>query len=69
MISLRRLPIKVRVTAAFAAAMTLLVGGIGVAVYWSMSAALLDELDSGLRFRAGALASSSPNALVVQPAA
>src|SRR5690242_20012665 len=48
MISLRRLPIRTRVTAAFTAAMALLLLGIGLSVYWSMSEALLDELDSGL---------------------
>jgi signal transduction histidine kinase len=67
MISLRRLPIRTRVTAAFTAAMTLLLVGIGLSVYWSMSGALLDELDSGLRFRAAAIASSSPHAAVETP--
>ncbi|MBV9383285.1 MAG: HAMP domain-containing protein [Streptosporangiaceae bacterium] len=54
-------------TAAFTAAMTLLLVGIGLPVYWSMSGALLDELDSGLRFRAAAIASPSPHALVETP--
>ena len=67
MISLRRLPIRTRVTAAFTAAMTLLLLGIGLLVYWSMSGALLDELDSGLRFRAAAIASPSPHAAVETP--
>ena len=64
MISLRRLPIRTRVTAAFTTAMTLLLLGIALAVYWSMSGALLDELDSGLRYRAAAIASPSPHASV-----
>jgi signal transduction histidine kinase len=67
MISLRRLPIRTRVTVAFTAAMTLLLLGIGLLVYWSMSGALLDELDSGLRFRAAAIASPSPHASVEKP--
>ena len=67
MISLRRLPIRTRVTAAFTVAMTLLLLGIGLLVYWSMSGALLDELDSGLRFRAAAIASPSPRAAVETP--
>jgi two-component system, OmpR family, sensor kinase len=67
MILLRRLPIRARVTAAFTAAMTLLLLGIGLTVYWSMSGALLDELDSGLRFRAAAIASPSPHAAVETP--
>jgi signal transduction histidine kinase len=67
MISLRRLPIRTRVTAAFTAAMALLLLGIGLSVYWSMSEALLDELDSGLRFRAAATASPSPRAAVETP--
>jgi two-component system OmpR family sensor kinase len=64
MISLSRLPIRTRVTAAFTAAMTLLLIGIGLSVYWSMSGALLDEIDSGLRYRAAAIASPSPRASV-----
>src|SRR5215831_16908566 len=67
MISLRRLPIRTRVTVAFTAAMTVLLLGIGLLVYWSMSGALLDELDSGLRFRAAAIASPSPRAAVEAP--
>lgn len=64
MILLRRLPIRTRVTAAFTAAMTLLLFGISMGAYWSMSGALLDELDSGLRYRAAAIASPSPHASV-----
>ena len=49
---MRRLPVRARITAAFAAVMAVLLTGIGLAVYRSTAAALLDELDSGLRFRA-----------------
>jgi signal transduction histidine kinase len=49
-----RLPIRVRVTVAFAAVMTLLLVGLGFLAYRWMGAALLDEIDSGLRFRAAA---------------
>jgi signal transduction histidine kinase len=49
-----RLPIRVRVTAAFAAVLTLLLVGLGFLAYRWMDAALLDEIDSGLRFRAAA---------------
>ena len=54
-------------TAAFAAVMALLLLGISLSVFWSMRQALLDELDSGLRFRAAATASSSPGATVETP--
>jgi two-component system OmpR family sensor kinase len=47
-----QLPIRARVTAAFAAVMTVLLVGIGVLIYQSMASALLDEIDAGLRFRA-----------------
>jgi signal transduction histidine kinase len=67
MISPRRLPIRTRVTAAFTAAMTLLLLGIGLLVHWSMSGALLDELDSGLRFRAAAIAATSRHAAAETP--
>jgi two-component system, OmpR family, sensor kinase len=49
-------PVRARVTAAFSAVMAVLLLGVGSAVYLTMSAALLDELDTGLRFRAAALA-------------
>jgi two-component system OmpR family sensor kinase len=51
---LARLPIRARITAAFAAAMTVLLVAIGVLIDRSMGAALLDEIDAGLRFRAEA---------------
>jgi two-component system OmpR family sensor kinase len=64
---LNRLPIRARITVAFAAVMALLLLAISVSVYWSMSAALLDELDSGLRFRAAATASQTPYATIEPP--
>src|SRR3954447_6226023 len=65
-----RLPVRARITAAFAGVMTVLLTGISIAVYSSTGAALLDELDSGLRFRAGAIATASPGGAVetVDPA-
>jgi two-component system OmpR family sensor kinase len=53
------LPIRLRVTAAFALVMSLLLAALSLALYWSISSALLDELDTGLRFRAAALGSIS----------
>jgi signal transduction histidine kinase len=47
-----QLPVRARVTAAFAAVMTVLLVGIGALIYQSMASALLDEIDAGLRFRA-----------------
>lgn len=64
---LRRLSIRARVTAACAAAMALLLTVIGAWVYWSTSAALLDEIDAGLRFRAAAIASSAQTAVGEAP--
>jgi two-component system, OmpR family, sensor kinase len=49
------LSIRLRVTAAFAAVMTVLLAGISVALYVAMGSALLDEIDTGLRFRAANL--------------
>src|SRR3954452_5113369 len=56
---LPRLPVRARITAAFAVVMTVLLSGISVAVYTSTANSLLDELDSGLRFRAQAIATPS----------
>jgi two-component system OmpR family sensor kinase len=61
---LARASLRARLTLAFTAVMALLLTGIGVSIYSSMSNALLDEIDSGLRFRAAATASSSPSAAV-----
>ncbi len=49
-----QLPVRARVTAAFAAVMTVLLVGIGALIFQSMASALLDEIDAGLRFRAEA---------------
>jgi len=40
-----RLPIRTRITAAFAAVMTLLLVGLGAVAYLSMGRAMLDEID------------------------
>jgi two-component system, OmpR family, sensor kinase len=47
-----QLPIRARVTAVFAAVMTMLLLGIGAFIHQSMASALLDEIDTGLRSRA-----------------
>ncbi|HJQ43482.1 MAG TPA: ATP-binding protein [Jatrophihabitantaceae bacterium] len=52
---LRRLPVRARLTLAFALAMLALFAAAGVALYAAMSSALLDELDTGLRSRAATL--------------
>jgi signal transduction histidine kinase len=62
-----RLPIRARITAAFAAVITVLLVGIGAVAYASTSAALLDELDSGLRFRASATLASAQAGPVATP--
>jgi two-component system OmpR family sensor kinase len=54
-----RLPIRVRITAAFAAVMLVLLAVIATLAYRRMGAALLDEIDSGLRFKASAVADTS----------
>lgn len=62
-----RLPIRARITAAFAAVMLLLLIAIAVLAYVSMSAALLDEIDSGLRFRANEVAETAQTGVAEQP--
>ena len=52
-----RLPIKGRLTAAFAASMAVLIGGLSVFVYLHTGADLLDTVETGLRSRAEVLAS------------
>jgi two-component system, OmpR family, sensor kinase len=54
-----RLPVRARVTVAFAAVISVLLVGIGVLIYQSMAAALLDEIDAGLRSRAEATLSTA----------
>jgi signal transduction histidine kinase len=53
------LPIRARITAAFALVMLVLLALVSVLAYRSMSGALLDEIDSNLRFRASALESTA----------
>ncbi|MDQ6686011.1 MAG: ATP-binding protein [Actinomycetota bacterium] len=62
-----RLPVRARVTAAFAAVMTGLLVGIGVLIYQSMASALLDEIDAGLRFRAESTLSTAHTGSVEVP--
>lgn len=62
-----RLPIRARITAAFAVVMLGLLVAIGVLAYVSMSTALLDEIDSGLRFRAASVAQGGPVSGVALP--
>jgi two-component system OmpR family sensor kinase len=52
---LRRLPIRLRLTLAFAAAMTLVLAGTGAFVYFRMENALNNSVDQGLRSRASDL--------------
>jgi signal transduction histidine kinase len=47
-----QLPIRARITAAFAVVMTGLLIAVAAAAYVAMGGALQDEIDSGLRFRA-----------------
>ena len=63
-----QLPIRVRITAAFAVVMATLLAGFSLVIYWSISTALLDELDSGLRFRAAAIATPSAGGAMEIPA-
>ena len=52
---LRRLPIRLRLTLAFAAAMALVLAGTGAFVYFRMENALDQSVDQGLRSRASDL--------------
>ncbi|MDT7579670.1 MAG: hypothetical protein QOK35_934 [Pseudonocardiales bacterium] len=47
-----QLPIRARITAAFAVVMTVLLIAVATTAYVAMGGALQDEIDSGLRFRA-----------------
>ncbi len=67
MINSSRLPIRVRVTVAFAVVMLILLAGIGLLAYQRMGAALLDEIDSGLRFKASAIAATESSGAVDVP--
>jgi two-component system, OmpR family, sensor kinase len=55
MTALTRLPIRVRLTVAFAAGMAVVLAGVGVFVYVRMGAALLETTDAGLLSRAEVL--------------
>jgi two-component system, OmpR family, sensor kinase len=57
MTPLAEVPIRLRITAAFATVMLVLLAGVAVLAYVRMRAALLDELDTGLRFRASSMLS------------
>jgi signal transduction histidine kinase len=52
-----RLPIRARLTIAFAAGMAVVIGGLGVFVYQRTGSDLIDTIDAGLRARAELLAS------------
>jgi two-component system OmpR family sensor kinase len=49
----RRLPIKLRVTLVFAAAMALVLAGVGLFLYSQLRSRLDESIDNGLRSRAG----------------
>src|SRR5947208_3823697 len=51
------LSIRARVTTAFAVVMAVLLAGLAAVLYVSIGSALLDEIDTGLRFRAASLMS------------
>jgi signal transduction histidine kinase len=55
MTALTRLPIRVRLTIAFAAGMAMVLAGVGVFVYVRMGSALLEATDAGLLSRAEVL--------------
>lgn len=55
MIGLRRLPLRVRLTAGFTVAMAVLLGVIAMVLYLVIGAVLLDEIDTGLRSRAATI--------------
>jgi two-component system, OmpR family, sensor kinase len=57
MTKLAEVPIRLRITAAFATVMLVLLAGVAVVAYLNMRAALLDEIDTGLRFRASSMLS------------
>jgi two-component system OmpR family sensor kinase len=57
---LRRLPIRARLSLGFAVAMVVLFAGVAFGLYTSMANALLDEVDTGLRFRAATVVADVP---------
>src|SRR6478735_6123833 len=62
-----QLSVRARTTAAFAAVMLMLFAGVAALAYTRMSAALLDELDTALRFRAVTALQQPPLARVLHP--
>jgi signal transduction histidine kinase len=56
-----RVPIRARITAAFAVVMLVLVGAIAAIAYLAMGNALQDEIDTGLRFRAVSVLQALPS--------
>jgi signal transduction histidine kinase len=72
---MRRVPIRLRVTLVFAAAMAIVLGGAGLIIYLRLGSQLDESIDNGLRSRAGdvgalvedskrGLASASESALI-----
>jgi two-component system OmpR family sensor kinase len=53
MLGLSRVPVRIRVTLAFAAAMAVVLGATGVFLYVRLAAELDATIDQGLRSRAG----------------
>src|SRR5262245_59359947 len=65
MIALRRLPIRVRLTAGFAVSIVAILAILAIILYAAMAAVLLDEIDTGLRSRAATIAADLPDGLHV----
>ena len=55
--SIRRIPIRIRVTLAFSVAMALLLGGLGLFLYLRLEEQITETLDAGLETRADELQS------------
>jgi signal transduction histidine kinase len=65
----RQIPIRLRLTAGFAAAMAVIIVAFGAILYAAMADVLLDEIDTGLRFRAATVAAQLPGPPRLGPAA
>lgn len=65
----RQIPIRLRLTAGFAAAMAVIIVAFGAILYATMADVLLDEIDTGLRFRAATVAAELPGPPRLGPAA
>jgi signal transduction histidine kinase len=65
----RRIPIRLRLTAGFAVAMAAIILAFGAILYAAMADVLLDEIDTGLRFRAATVAAELPGPPRLGPAA